>query len=69
VFLAMVALGGTLELLQGLVGRDSEWGDFFANDLGAVAGLAVAVAYLAVPRRPVTSRTGGPHLVDKTPGD
>jgi VanZ family protein len=50
-FLGLVALGGGLEILQALVGRDSEWGDFFANDLGALAGLAVAIAYLAVPRR------------------
>jgi VanZ family protein len=58
VFLAMVALGGTLELLQGLVGRDPEWDDFFANDLGALAGLVVAAAYLAVPRRLVDTKSG-----------
>jgi len=51
VFAAMVALGGGLEIIQSFVGRDAEWGDFFANDLGALAGLAVAAAYLAVPRR------------------
>jgi VanZ family protein len=51
VFAAMVALGGTLEILQSFVGRDAEWGDFFANDLGALAGLALAVVYLLLPRR------------------
>lgn len=51
VFAAMVALGGALEILQSFVGRDAEWGDFFANDLGALTGLGVAVAYLAIPRR------------------
>jgi VanZ family protein len=51
VFAAMVALGGALEIIQGFVGRDSEWGDFFANDLGAVTGLIVAAVYLAIPRR------------------
>jgi VanZ family protein len=51
VFFAMVALGGVLEILQSFVGRDAEWGDFFANDLGALAGLGVAVVYLAIPRR------------------
>ena len=51
VFLAVVALGGGLEILQTIVGRDGEWGDFFANDLGALAGLAVGIAYLAAPRR------------------
>ena len=51
VFLAMVALGGSLEIIQSFVGRDAEWGDFLANDLGAMLGLALAIAYLAVPRR------------------
>lgn len=53
VFLGVVALGGGLEIIQTLVGRDGEWGDFFANDLGALLGLALAAAYLAIPRRPV----------------
>jgi VanZ family protein len=51
VFAAMVTLGGALEILQSFVGRDAEWGHFFANDLGALAGLGVAVVYLAIPRR------------------
>jgi VanZ family protein len=51
VFLAVVSLGGVLEILQTIVGRDGEWGDFAANDLGALAGLGLAAAYLAVPRR------------------
>ena len=59
VFLAMVALGGALELIQMLVGRDGEWGDFLANDLGALAGLGLAALYLAMPRRLVAH-----HLVE-----
>jgi VanZ family protein len=51
VFAAVVALGGMLEILQSFVGRDAEWGDFFANSLGALAGLALAVVYLSIPRR------------------
>jgi len=51
VFLGVVALGGSLEIAQILVGRDGEWGDFFANDLGALLGLTMASAYLAIPRR------------------
>ncbi len=51
VFLAVVSLGGGMEILQTLVGRDGEWGDFLANDLGALLGLGVATAYLAMPRR------------------
>jgi VanZ family protein len=59
VFLAVVALGGGLEILQTLVGRDGEWGDFLANDLGALLGLGVAAAYLVMPR----------HLVETPPRD
>ena len=51
VFFGMVALGGALEIIQSFVGRDAEWGDFLANDLGALTGLIVAVIYLAIPRR------------------
>jgi VanZ family protein len=51
VFAGMVALGGALEIIQSFVGRDAEWGDFFANDLGALTGLVAAVVYLAIPRR------------------
>jgi VanZ family protein len=51
VFIAVVALGGALEILQSFVGRDAEWDDFFANALGALAGLVLAVIYLSIPRR------------------
>jgi VanZ family protein len=50
VLLGVVAIGASLEGIQSLVGRDAEWGDMLANTIGALAGLAVAVAYLAVPR-------------------
>lgn len=56
VFLAMVALGGALEIIQAFVGRDAEWGDFFANDLGALVGLTMAVVYLKIPRRRLVAR-------------
>lgn len=58
-FLALVALGGGLEIIQTLVGRDGEWGDFLANDLGILAGMCGAAVYLAAPRR----------LVDRAPRD
>ena len=51
VFAAVVGLGGVLEILQSFVGRDAEWGDFFANTLGALTGLVLAVVYLSIPRR------------------
>jgi len=49
--LDLVALGGGMEILQALLGRDAEWGDFLANDLGILSGLGIAIAYLAAPRR------------------
>jgi VanZ family protein len=52
VLLGLIVLGGVLEVLQGMVGRDCDWHDELANSLGALAGLMVAVAYLAIPRRP-----------------
>ena len=58
-FLGLVALGGGMEILQALLGRDAEWGDFLANDLGILTGLGVAAAYLAAPRQ----------LVGRPPGD
>jgi VanZ family protein len=56
VFVSVVTLGGVLEIVQILVGRDGEWGDFLANDLGALAGLCVALLYLSIPRRLVGGR-------------
>ncbi|HEX4271354.1 MAG TPA: VanZ family protein [Rhizomicrobium sp.] len=61
VFVAMVTLGGTLEIIQSFVGRDAEWGDFFANDLGALAGLGVAVIYLLIPRRRLVAARAVSH--------
>jgi VanZ family protein len=58
-FLGLVALGGGMEILQALLERDAEWGDFLANDLGILTGMGVAIAYLAVPR----------ELVDRPPRD
>ena len=58
-FLGLVALGGGMEILQALLGRDAEWGDFLANDLGILIGLGVAATYLAAPRQ----------LVERPPGD
>ena len=50
-FLGLVVLGGGMEILQALLGRDADWGDFFANDLGILSGLGLASAYLAAPRQ------------------
>jgi VanZ family protein len=58
VFLAVLALGGTLELLQAVVGRDAEWDDMLANTLGAGVGTGVALLLLWAAR-----------LVDRGHGD
>jgi VanZ family protein len=49
-FLAVIALGGTLEILQAMVGRDAEWGDMLANTLGAAVGTLLALGLLAAAR-------------------
>jgi VanZ family protein len=51
VLLGLIALGGALEIAQGMVGRDADWHDELANSLGAVLGMALATLYLAIPRR------------------
>jgi VanZ family protein len=51
VYLVVVLLGGALEIGQSFTGRDADWHDELANSLGALAGMAIACAYLAIPRR------------------
>lgn len=52
VLLSVIAIGAGLQGIQYLVGWEAEWGNVLADALGAVAGLAVAVAYLSSPRAP-----------------
>lgn len=40
-----IALGGAVEVVQGLVGRDASWGDLIADSLGVVAALALWAAW------------------------
>ena len=40
-----VAIGGTVEIIQGFVGRDPSWGDFLADILGVAAALAAWVVW------------------------
>ena len=47
-----------LEILQIVTGRDAEWLDQAVNTVGALLGMGVAIAYLAIPRRLVD----GPEL-------
>lgn len=42
-----LALGGSVEIVQGLVGRDASWGDLLADALG----IATALALWAIWRR------------------
>jgi VanZ family protein len=46
--LALLALGGGIEIVQGLMGlgREADWRDFFADAYGAGAGLLLALAGL-----------------------
>ena len=40
-----VALGGAVEVLQGLVGRDASWGDLLADSLGVAVALLLWVLW------------------------
>jgi VanZ family protein len=55
---ALAAFGGILEIVQGFVGRDAEWGDEAANIVGVGAGLAGGLFVLSVLRRLVTRAPG-----------
>ncbi len=50
VYCSVVTLGGALEILQSLTGRDSEWLDQAVNAVAAILGMGAAIAYLAIPR-------------------
>jgi len=50
IFFAVLALGGTLEILQSQTGRDAEWGDMLANTLGAATGTLLALLLLGLAR-------------------
>lgn len=39
--IAAVAVGGLVEIVQGLTGRDASWGDLLADALGAAAVLLI----------------------------
>jgi VanZ family protein len=48
---ALAAFGGILEIVQGYVGRDSEWDDEFANVVGVCVGLAAGLLILRAMAR------------------
>ena len=49
--LSLIVLGGALEILQSLTGRDAEWLDEAANSLGAVLGALAALGLLRLVGR------------------
>lgn len=55
--MALVAMGGALEIIQGMVGRDASWGDEAANTLGAIVGCALGWVIVRALER--ASRKGG----------
>jgi VanZ family protein len=56
--LALAVFGGILEIVQGFVGRDAEWGDEFANIVGVCAGLAAGLLARKILRRGGQGHTG-----------
>jgi hypothetical protein len=55
IFVAALALGGAIELMQPFVGRYAEWHDFFANVSGATIGIVVGLCLSVLYRRYVTT--------------
>jgi VanZ family protein len=50
VILALIVLGGALEILQMFTGRDAEWLDEAANTAGAVLGAGCGLLFLRLVR-------------------
>jgi VanZ family protein len=50
VILALIVLGGALEILQSFTGRDAEWLDEAANACGAIAGAGCGLLFLRLIR-------------------
>jgi VanZ family protein len=48
--LALILLGGTLEIVQGMVGRDAEFLDEVANTFGVLLGAAVGYVWISLFR-------------------
>ncbi len=46
--LGLIALGGALEIVQGMTGRDADIFDELANALGVLAGLGIGWAIIAI---------------------
>ena len=42
IILGIMTFGGLIELVQYLFGRESSWGDFIANGIGAIIGAVIA---------------------------
>jgi VanZ family protein len=64
--LALAAFGGILEIVQGFVGRDAEWGDEFANIVGVCVGLAAGLLTLQLLRRFTRQPTASKGEVNET---
>ena len=56
--LAIMAMGGVLEIVQGMVGRDASWGDALANSLGAITGCALGWVIVRLMERAAARRGG-----------
>ncbi len=51
-----VAFGGVIELIQPRFGRQADWGDFWANNAGAVSGAVLGVVLGRVLIRHLAAR-------------
>ena len=63
---ALAAFGGILEIVQGFVGRDAEWGDELANVIGVISGVAAGLLTLQLLRRWAPQASGAAGGADET---
>lgn len=60
--LSALALGGAVELIQGMVGRDASWGDLLADGLGILLALLLWMVWRRFkPRRAFQARENAEH--------
>ncbi len=56
ILLALIVLGGVLEIVQGMVGRDADFHDEIANSIGALTGALLGWALVSLHARLVGRR-------------
>jgi VanZ family protein len=65
--LSALGLGGAVEVVQGMVGRDASWGDFLADGLGILLALLLWAIWRRFEPRTAFQTSKTPKSLDVTP--